>query len=246
METQLHVPKQAAQAFKLLSQSGDLTARQLADKLGILPNTVYRVVRPLVTLGMVERSNTYPVVYTACPMSTAMEWYLKAAMRSFYQGFGSTRTKSADNSLPSITFIKDRDNLRIVTEQEAQKAKKSIDCVLSGHRVADSTILVYRKAVGKGVQFRVIIENDPNSSDVDHEAFELMGAQVRFLQNIGIRLFIFDRRTAVLTSYDPASPMRAFGIRFTYAPVAEQLGQLFEQRWGEAKEIALVSNRITP
>ena len=66
-----------------------------------------------------------------------------------------------------------------------------------------------------------------------------MSAEVGYLSNIGIRLFVFDSRTAVLTSYDPALPNRAFGIRFTYTSVAEQLEELFEQRWKQAQIVSV-------
>jgi hypothetical protein len=68
--------------------------------------------------------------------------------------------------------------------------------------------------------------------------YQDMGAEVRYLPNSGIRLFVFDGRTAVLTSYDEDQSGRAFGIRFTYPPVAAQLDQLFEQRWSEAQALA--------
>jgi hypothetical protein len=61
---------------------------------------------------------------------------------------------------------------------------------------------------------------------------------VRYLPNIGIRLFIFDSQTAILASYDITRQSSAFGIKFTYSPVAKQLEDLFEQRWNQAKPIA--------
>ncbi len=231
------VPKQSTHVYKVLSANGDLSAKQIAEKANILPNAVYRAMKPLIELGMVEELATYPVTYRASSISDARDWYLRAALQSFRKDFGVASSISPKNQ-PTITFVKDRDMMRIVTEQEAQKAKKEINCILSGHRVADSTISVYRKAVTRGVTFQAIIENDPASPDVDLQAFEIMGANVKFLPNIGMRLFIFDKKTAVITSYDPEVPKQAFGIKFTYSPVAKQLDQLFEQRWQQAKSIS--------
>jgi|GEM_PF-1895263 len=231
------VPKQSVSIFKALSTAGDLTAKELAAQLHILPNAVYRAIKPLIELGMVEVLPTYPTTYRADSMSAALEWYLRAAVRSFQRDFAVPGPKTVEDNLPSITFIKDRDNLRRITEEEARKSKQSIDCILSGHRVADSTIADYRQAVARGVRLHVIIENDPTLPEVDLEAFRIMSAETKYLPNLGIRLFIFDKRTAVITSYDPIVPNRAFGIRFTYAPVAEQLGQLFERHWQEARQI---------
>lgn len=230
------VPKQSIKLYKALATVGDMTARDLADKLNILPTAVYRAVKPLIGLGLVEERNTYPTTYRAGSSAIALKWYLRMSAQSFRKDFG-VNPKSVDEALPSITFIKDRTSLRVITEEEARKAKHSIDFILSGHRVADSTLADYRKAATRGVRLRVIIENNPKSPTVDLEAFKIMGAEAKFLPNLGIRLFIFDKHTAVLTSYDPTVPGRAFGIRFTYPPVAEQLSQIFEQRWQQATSL---------
>lgn len=238
------VPKQSAKVYRLLSEAGALTARQIGKELGILPNTVYRAIKPLVALGMAESLDTYPVSYQASPAADAMQWYLRAATQSWQQDFGGPRrsggaggsqSKAVDESLPSMTFIKDRAALLAIGEQEARRARRTINYMVSGHRIPDSTVLAYRKAATIGVKIRCIVQNNPATTNAGLEMYQDMGIEARYLPNIGIRLFVFDGRTAVLTSYDEMQSSRAFGIRFTYAPVAAQLDQLFEQRWSEAQ-----------
>ncbi len=67
--------------------------------------------------------------------------------------------------------------------------------------------------------------------------YEGMGVETRYLPNIGIRLFVFDGKTAVMSSYDEVQSNKAFGICFRYEPVAQQLEQLFEQWWLEARSL---------
>lgn len=229
------VPKQSANLYRLFKESDALNARQIADRLNILPHTVYRAVKPLMALGMLEQLDTYPVSFKAAPTLDAMNWYMRAAAQSFRQDFGTTQAKPSDASLPSITFIKDREALLKIGEQEARKAKKTINYIVSGHRIPDSTVLAYRKASATGVKIRCIVQNNPATTNAGLEMYEEMGVEMRFLPNIGIRLFVFDSRTAVLTSYDETSSRRSFGIRFAYEPVAKQLDELFEQRWQQAR-----------
>ncbi len=174
------------------------------------------------------------------PNDTAMTWYLKAAAQSFKLEFGGPVPKQIGqmgSSLPSITFIKDRQQLLAIGEQEARQAKHSINYIVSGHRIPDSTVLAYRKATATGIKIRCIVQNNPKTTNAGLEMYEDMGAEVRYMPNIGIRLFIFDGNTAVMTSYDEVQSSRAFGIRFTYPPVAKQLNHLFEQRWRQAEPI---------
>ncbi|CAN5636625.1 hypothetical protein BH23PAT1_BH23PAT1_4100 [soil metagenome] len=238
---QLHkqaVPKQSARVYRLLNSTGNLTAKQIGKELCILPNTVYRAVKPLIELGMAEELATYPVSFRANPTPDAMNWYLRMAAQGFRKDFGISAPKNTDSSLPSIAFIRDRKSMLAICEQEARRAKKSINYIVSGHSIPDSTVLVYRKATTIGVKVRCIVQNNPSTTNAGLEMYDRMGVEMRYLPNIGIRLFIFDGKTAILTSYDEEQSSRAFGIRFTYAPVAEQLNELFEQRWQQAKSLS--------
>ncbi len=232
------VSGQSADVYRLLSSSDGLTARQIAVGLDILPNTVYRAVKSLLTLGMVEKLASYPVRYKAVPAGSAMNWYLLAAAQSFRQDFGSPETVLANGSGPAMSFIKNRQSLTTFTEQDARRATNSINYIISGHRSPDNNILAYRKAIARGVHMRCIVQNTPETTGNNLERYSDIGVEVRYLPNIGIRLFVFDGITAYLTSYDNTSWNKAFGIRFTYVPVATQLDQLFEQKWLQAKSLS--------
>ena len=231
------VPHQSAEVYRVLEGSKGMTAKQVAKELKVLPNTVYRAVKPLLEFGMIEELGGYPANYKALPPNSAMNWYLRAAAQSFRHDFGVQAGKK-DDSAPSITFIKNREHLLKLGEQDARNAKKSINYIVSGHRVPDSTVLAYRKAAAVGVRIRAITQNTPDAigrGGAQLEDYQDMGAEVRHFPNIGIRLFVFDGKTAYLTSYDTDQSSRAFGIRFTHGPVAAQLDELFEQRWRQAK-----------
>jgi sugar-specific transcriptional regulator TrmB len=231
------VTGQSADIYRLLSKSGSLKVKQIADHLGILPNAVYRAAKPLIEFGMVEKLDGYPIRFKAVVANSAINWYSRAAAQSFRQEFGNLISKPTNDFLPTITFIKDRQYMLKICEHEARKAMSHINYIVSGHRIPDSTVLAYRKASTVGVRVRAIIQNTPDTTDNSLERYHKMGVEVRYLPNIGIRLFIFDGRVAVLTSYDDTKSSRAFGIRFTHVSVASQLDHLFEQRWLEAKPI---------
>lgn len=235
----LNISPQSTEVYRLLSDSSDLTAKQIAEKLNVLPNAVYRAMKPLIDFGMAEQLDGYPVRYKAVAAGSAMNWYLRAMARDFRHEFGVSHQQQPDDSEPSITFIKDRQSLLRMGEQDARNATKTINYIVSGHRVPDSTVLAYRKAATVGVRIRAITQNNPETAGAAAlESYEDMGVEVRYLPNIGIRLFVFDGKTAYMTSYDDTQSSKAFGIRFTYEPVAAQLDELFEQRWQQAKPLA--------
>jgi sugar-specific transcriptional regulator TrmB len=232
------VPRQSANVYRLLNESGELTAKQVAKKLGIMPNAVYRAIKPLTELGMAVQTSAYPVRYKASPTPDAMNWYLRAAEQSFRRDFGSPKPRVVDTSLPSITFIKDRKGLLKISEQEILNSNKTINYIVSGHTIPDSSVLAFRKASTIGVKVRAIIQNTPESTKNPIENYSDLGVEVRYLPNIGIRLFVFDGKSAIMTSYDIAQSSRAFGIKFNYLAVAKQLDELFEQRWLQAQPLS--------
>ena len=50
---------------------------------------------------------------------------------------------------------------------------------------------------------------------------------------------MFDHQVVYFTSYDPKNRHQAIGMRFDFAPYAQMMDELFEQRWKLAKEISL-------
>lgn len=233
-------PKRSALIYQHLRLTEKATAKDIAGAVKSTPNAVYRDIKPLISLGIVEEISGRPIRYASTPFVQAEQLFLRAALGSFRKQFSAEKPKKVDESVPSIRFIKDRKEMRIVTEKEAEKSRNTICIITSGHRVAESTIDVYRRATHRGVKLRAIIENHPDhNKSVDIDAYRLMGAETKYLSDLGMRLYIFDDRTVVLTSYDSRYPMRAFGISFTYGPVAKQLQELYDQRWKDSEPIQL-------
>lgn len=235
------VSEQSADVYRLLEEKKEpLTANQIADELKILPNAVYRVANKLIDIGMLQKEGSYPVYFKAVGTNSAMNWYLLAVAESFREEFtqkSKKLIKKNSSNFPSISFIKDRESLLIKTNQDARQAKKSIDFVVSGLEVPDATVLAFRKPAVKGVKIRAIVQRKKEASKEKLEKWQDIGAYVKYLPDIGIRMFIFDSSIVYLTSYSSTSKEKAFGIRFAYAPIALQMETLFEENWKKAKKI---------
>jgi DNA-binding Lrp family transcriptional regulator len=135
------VPTQSMTIYKQFANGEPYSAKDIANKLGILPNTVYRAVRPLIKLGLIEKINTYPSTYKAVPDDLAMSWYIRNAAADFRQMFGPSLPNTPNDSLPRISIIKDRRALLTICEREARNAKKTMNYIVSGHSIPDGTIL---------------------------------------------------------------------------------------------------------
>ena len=65
------VSEQGAEIYKLLEGCESMTAKEIAWKLDILPNAVYRVTEKLAALGMVRKIESYPLRFKAVPSRSA-------------------------------------------------------------------------------------------------------------------------------------------------------------------------------
>lgn len=239
MQTQTKiVSNQTSAVYRLLCGQPPLSAKEIADKLDILPNGVYRLVRRLNELGMVKQLSSYPVRYKALPSSTAMNWYLLTAAHSFKQEFPVPKPDEALISVgPRITLIKDRQNLLLHGDVDVRAATQSVDFVVSGLEVPDSTVLAFRKAAAVGVAIRAIVQQKRETSAERLEKWQDLGAVVKYLPDVGMRLVVIDQRITYLTSYDATNRSSAFGVRLDYEPLAIQMSGLFEQNWQKAQDI---------
>jgi len=227
---------QTIAVYKLLGRGSALTAKEIADSLNILPNAVYRVVEELAQLGMVEQLDSYPVRFKAIPYAAAMNSYLASITKDFQKEFKPPK-QNKHTASPSITLVKDRMNMLLQEDVDIRAASDSIDFIVSGLEVPDATVLAFRKAATLGVKIRAIVQQRRETSAERLEQWHELGAAVRYLPNLKMRLVVIDQKITYITSYDPDNKNRAFGVRFYYRPLAVQMSGLFEQHWQNASDL---------
>jgi sugar-specific transcriptional regulator TrmB len=213
-----------------------LTAREIGDELRIMPNAVYRAVRHLIDLGVVQQRDSHPVRYDIVPRSVAMGWFLMAAQQSFVKTFGSA-TGTQPDGVASMSVVKTRSGLLSKTDKDTALAKRSIDFIVSGLEVPKETILAYHTATKRGVKIRVLLQKRTDTSPDKLRRWLSLGAEIRLTSDMSIRMFIFDSAVVYLTSYSKSNKEEAFGLRFKYQPLAITLNDVFEQRWKQAEAL---------
>lgn len=225
------VSPQALTIYKLLLTNDAMTAKDIGDQLNILPNAVYRANKQLLEMGIIEKSDSYPVIFSTVPVSSAIGWFLIQAQKDFKQTFSrSEKTDAQPTTSPSITFIKSRSDLLSRTDKDVIASQKEVKFIVSGLEVPDSTVLAYRKATTKGVSIKALVQKRRSNQD-KFEKWQNIGVDVRQVNDLELRVFIIDSRIVYLTSYSQNKKEEAFGVRFEYPPLAALMNDLFEQKW---------------
>ncbi|MBP6994345.1 HTH domain-containing protein [Candidatus Woesebacteria bacterium] len=232
-----NIPSQARSIYQLLSRRGPLSAKEIAQELGILPNAVYRSANILVEFGFIQTTDGYPTKYGALSSSDGIDKYLQSLRYSLSEMIFPNKQASNLVTQLDVVFIDSRSDLLEKSNIDIGNTTKEACFIVSGLEVPAETMLAYKQALGRGIHMRIIIQNLDETKRDMLTVWKQMRIQVRHFPLIEARILIFDSKIAYLTSYNPSEQEIGTGVRFNYPPIATIMRQLFEQRWAKAKEI---------
>lgn len=231
------VSPQTTQVYNLLLKQKALTARQIGKRLNILPNAVYRSIKPLIRLGCVEGLGNHPVQFRIKPINQALNSYLFASRENFLQTFfprGITTQKTQDKKLVeslNISFIKDRKELLEYSNKDMNKAKSEVNFIVSGLEVPAEIILGFKQAFDRGVKLRFLVQRLDEVNKQMLKNWKKLGINVKYFPLLEARIIIIDSKITYITSYNPNNQEEGIGVRFNHPPIAKFLNELFEARW---------------
>lgn len=228
------ISPQSAKVYNLLLRQQPLSAKEIAQTIGIVTNTAYRDLRELIKLGLAEEVNQYPKKFQAKPEGEALELYSSIIRNNFYETFGLR--KSAQGSL-KVSFFETRKDFLKLSEKDSNHAKKQINLIISGHEVPAETMLAKKKAADKGVKIKILIQGLDEERKRVTKAWQKIGAEVRYISNMNTRILIYDSQITYFSSYDPGKQPEAVGVRFDYPPFAKLMDEMFEQKWQQARSV---------
>ncbi len=223
---------QALLVYREIQRHGQPTAKEIAAALGILPNAIYRLVAELTSIGVVKQHDGYPATFSALPYDSAMGWYVENAQRTFSRNFRDGNDPTGPGQ--AISLITTRSALLKSSDKDASRAASEICLLVSGLEVPADTVMIYQRAAARGVSIKAILQKRDDTSPALLERWRRIATDVRFGQDLGIRLFVFDSKVSYLTSYSQGNKEEAYGLRCDYESLAATLRNAFEQRWQSA------------
>ena len=225
------IPPQSIRVFNTIKKSPK-TAKEIGRLLNVLPNAVYRAVKPLQDLGLVEERG-YPVKFIAKPETSAIEIYSQAMKQNFFEIFGELSQSPALNL--QINFIHTRKEMLELYNKDIVLAKKFCNIIISGHEIPAQTMLANKQAMDKGVPIRILVQTLDYPEMLNN--WKRIGHEIRYYPKVNARIVTIDENIVYFASYDPKDNKKAIGVRFVYPPYARLMDELFEQRWTKAKII---------
>ena len=229
-----------AQCYIELIKQGSLTTAQLAQKIGILPNAVYRLVRKLQERGFVTILNTYPVTFQAIPPSTAIESYVGQKNKEFEEiKINSIRSLEENQaSTPTkVDIIVSQKGLFDKFIELSEQVMREILVISIGESVPDELKLACVRAHQRGIKIKFIfhVHNKENAELL--KSWVKMGMEVRHFKDGGYHLNVYDGKIAILVTNNPKNTKERLGMVFYNERLANSLRDYFYNIWDRATKI---------
>ncbi|NTU73038.1 winged helix-turn-helix transcriptional regulator [Candidatus Roizmanbacteria bacterium] len=229
---------QEEQIYRVLMENNNLSAKEIAHEIGVLPHAVHRSVKSLISSGFLTSDRKWPARYCVQDFSTTIEENIKVIKSQFLPFLSTARVNGEDSRVPiSISFIQTRTELLENSNLDLRQVKTEADFIVSGLEVPAETMLRYKQAIDQGVKVKILVQNIGSINAVMLENWKKIGIEIRLYPLLEARIIILDSHIVYFTSYNPASQEESVGVRFDYKPIALLTKELFDNRWESAVTI---------
>lgn len=230
-----------ANSYITLVNKGSLTSAQIAKRIGVLPNALYRLMKKLQEKGFVRILNTYPVTFQAFPPATAIDSFVTQKIREFE----NMKLMSVESLSESQATISTKVDVLISQEvyfkkfvELANSAKSEILVISIGEPVPDEIKIACARALERGVKIRFVFHIHNKENDSLLKAWVKMGSEVRYYKDSGYHLNLFDGKTAVLVANNPENTKERTGMIFYNERLTHSLREYFHTLWDRSIPIS--------
>lgn len=226
-----------ARVYETLLKEGSMTVKELAKKINVLINGIYRLLDKLEGKGLVSPSLSHPTTYRAISASIALDSYVKKRI----VGIESLKDKVIDqlsevgkNDQTRIDLISNMSQFFSSYAQLANEAKKEILIISIGEKISEDVILANRDALEREVSIRFIAHKCNKDNKDLLIAWKKMGLEVRHYADWGFHLVIFDRQKSLICTNNPNNTNERLGMKIFSEGLSKALSDYFYSVWNRA------------
>ncbi|MGH7204480.1 MAG: hypothetical protein ACREHC_08645, partial [Candidatus Levyibacteriota bacterium] len=207
--------------------------------------TIYRLIAPLMNMGLITKTDKYPYVFTAKPKTEGLSLFLLHQNDWFSQQFSQQDKENhsqKNGDIPQskqieLSFIQSRDELMNLSAHEINKANQSVDLLRSGHEMPADVMLALLEAKKRNVLTRMLVQDYSSENAETIGYWQKNGILVRKTSLRHIRLMLYDDKNVYFMSYKNIDSEKDLGMEINYPPFATILSDLFNEWWEKAERI---------
>lgn len=242
----MHLSKQTEEIYTILIREGKpLSASELAFQVRVAATDVYRLIKSLLDIGLVEKSTGRPRMFRSNPIDEGRGLFLVKQSLWFSDRFGSQGDHSGKDSTPTdeemqLSFVQGRDELMRVSVDEVIKSSESIDLLRSGHEIPSDLMLAMVQAIKRGVKIRMLVQDYGVENEEQVHNWQKNGILVRRTELKHLRLMIYDSSVGYFMSYKHSDSGQDVGMKIAYPAFTAILSQYFENLWQKSEKTTTI------
>lgn len=232
-----------AKSYQLLLTDGAANAQELAGKLGLFPNAVYRLMRGLGQKGFVVELQDKPATFQPIPSLVAIEAFSRQKIREIeelkiraFENLSQTKKASTSTRITLITGRKAMFSLYVAL---AESATREILIISIGESTGDDIKLANRDALERNVAIKMIAHRYDKSNEELLQNWVAMGIEVKHIPDWGFHLVIFDGEKSILAINNPKRTEERISILIENKGLSEALRTYYFTLWKKARPIKL-------
>lgn len=237
----LNLSSDEGRCIKVLVEHGALTSEEIARKMCILPNAVYRLTKTLINKKLVVELNTYPNRYQALPPEIAIDSLANEQIKEIELAkiltIQSLQTKTDSNNEAKIEVLTGWNNMMDKYVDLIKESKEEILIISIGEQVPDEVKLANRDALENKINIKFIIHKYDDKNKELIRSWIKMGIEVRHLNVSGFHLIVVDGKKCLLASSNPQEPQERSSVVIYGEGISKAMRQYFYNLWNTSTKV---------
>jgi predicted transcriptional regulator len=217
---------------KLRSEEKSITIKELIHRIPDKGKNLYRPVKHLVKIGLVEEIHHYPRKYS----TRNFELKVKA---SIYNKINALKRLVPDlNSIDdSIQILANRTEYKDFGKAQMQMVQNSLQLLVSGSPQKASFFAEHIKLAERGVKIQWLVTNYKEAGHNVYNNLKRNGIEVRKKSIEGINVIIYDSKVIQMAIKTDPKRKEKIGIVIKNEFLVKFLKSYFEALWSKAESI---------
>ena len=238
---QLGLTEAETKCYQLLVSQGARTAYEVATKLNMFPNAVYRLMQGLGEKGFVVKLETRPATFQPIPPTTAVTYFSQFKMKQIEElklrAIERVSKTGSNKPETQINVLTGRNAMFSTYLRLAKDATKEILIISIGESVNDDTKLVNRDCIERGVAIKLIAHRYDKSNEQLLKNWVAMGVEVKHVPDWGFHLVICDGKQSIFAINNPTRTEERLSLLIDNKGLSSALRTYFFTLWKKAKPI---------
>lgn len=237
----LGLTNQEIETYSVLLKHGDLNAQEIAQKLVIYPNAVYRTANKLKEFGLITILGKYPTLFRAISPQTSIPPLVEKKINKLQEvttNIGTIPLLQNSNIKPTnVDLIYGQNSIFEEGAKLLDSTNKEMLVISIGEPISPELLLSVRNAIKRGVSIKMIVHKNDVENKTVLENLKNNGYKIKHYPGWGFHVAVYDKEKSLLIINNPDNTEERVAILTRSTGLSKALADYFNFIWQKAKTV---------